>query len=63
MEVRMAERGRLKAALILTDEERDALARWARRPKSPQGLALRSKAAAGRGGHVEELLAHAEERS
>jgi transposase len=43
MEVRMAERGRPKAALVLTDEERETLARWARRPKSPQSLALRSK--------------------
>jgi transposase len=43
MEVRMAQRGRPKAALVLTDEERETLARWARRPKSPQSLALRSK--------------------
>lgn len=29
--------------LILTDEEQTTLERWARRPKSPQSLALRSK--------------------
>lgn len=39
----MAQPGRPKAALVLTEEERDTLARWARRPKSPQSLALRSK--------------------
>jgi len=39
----MAERGRPKAELTLTDEERETLARWARRPKSAQRLALRSK--------------------
>jgi transposase len=39
----MAARGRPKAVLVLTDEERDTLTRWARRPKSPQSLALRSR--------------------
>ena len=43
MEVHMSERGRPKQPLILTDEERATLERWARRPKSPQSLALRSK--------------------
>jgi len=43
MEVRMARAGRPKAVLVLSDEERDTLARWARRPSSPQSLALRSK--------------------
>ena len=43
MGVRMAVRGRPKAPLVLSDEERDTLARWARRPKSPQSLALRSR--------------------
>ena len=43
MGVRMAERGRPKAPLVLSEEERDALGRWARRPKSPQSLALRSR--------------------
>jgi hypothetical protein len=43
MEVRMARTGRPKAALVLTEEERETLARWARRPSSPQSLVLRSK--------------------
>jgi transposase len=43
MEVRMARTGRPKAVLVLTEEERDTLARWARRPSSAQSLALRSK--------------------
>jgi transposase len=43
MEVRMAQRGRPKAGLVLTGEEQETLARWARRPKSPQSLALRAR--------------------
>ena len=39
----MAERGRPKAPLVLTDEERTTLERWARRPKSAQALALRCR--------------------
>ncbi len=39
----MAERGRPKAVLELTDGERRQLERWARRPKSAQALALRSR--------------------
>jgi len=39
----MAETGRPKAPLTLTDDERAVLERWARRPKSAQALALRSK--------------------
>jgi transposase len=39
----MAERGRPKAPLILTDEEREILERWSRRPKSAQALALRCR--------------------
>jgi transposase len=35
--------GRPMAALVLTDDERDQLTRWARRAKSSQALALRSK--------------------
>src|SRR5271170_3104752 len=35
--------GRPKAELILSDEERQTLERWARRPKSSQQLALRSR--------------------
>lgn len=39
----MAGRGRPKAELVLTDEERETLARWARRPKSSQRLASRAR--------------------
>ncbi len=39
----MAERGRPKAELVLTDDERETLERWARRPKSAQALALRCR--------------------
>ena len=39
----MADAGRPKAPLTLTDDERAVLERWARRPKSAQALALRSK--------------------
>ena len=35
--------GRPKAELVLTDDERDQLMRWARRAKSSQALALRSR--------------------
>lgn len=35
--------GRPKAELVLTDEEHETLHRWARRPKSSQFLALRSR--------------------
>ena len=39
----MAERGRPKAELVLSDNERETLERWARRPKSTQALALRCR--------------------
>jgi transposase len=39
----MASRGRPKALLVLSDEERETLERWERRPLSPQSLALRAK--------------------
>jgi len=39
----MATRGRPKAELVLSDEERETLQRWARRPKSAQSLALRCR--------------------
>jgi transposase len=39
----MPKTGRPKAALILTDEERETLARWSRRAKSSQALALRCR--------------------
>jgi transposase len=39
----MARRGRPTAEVVLTDEERETLERWARRPKSAQSLALRCR--------------------
>jgi len=39
----MAGRGRPKAPLVLSVEERESLERWARRPKSAQALALRCR--------------------
>ncbi len=39
----MAERGRPKVGLVLSDDERDTVSRWARRPKSAQALALRRR--------------------
>lgn len=39
----MASRGRPKAELVLTDEERRTLAAWSRRRKSAQALALRCR--------------------
>jgi transposase len=36
-------RGRPKTELVLTDDERETLERWARRPKSPMSLAQRSR--------------------
>jgi Winged helix-turn helix len=39
----MARTGRPKAVLELTGEQHETQARWARRPSSPQSLALRSK--------------------
>src|SRR5215211_2597965 len=39
----MAERGRPKALLVLSDEERETLVRWSRRAKSSQALALRCR--------------------
>ena len=35
--------GRPKAELIVTAEEREALERWARRPKTAQALAQRAR--------------------
>jgi transposase len=52
----MAERGRPKAPLVLTDEERATLTRWSRRAKSSQVLAMRSRivlACADRGSNVD----------
>ena len=42
-DVGMAARGRPKAELVVTEDEGETLARWARRPKSSQRLALRSR--------------------
>ena len=39
----MAERGRPKAPLVLTEEERETLERWARRRTSAQAVALRAR--------------------
>lgn len=39
----MARTGRPKAELVVTDDEREQLLRWARRRKSSQALALRSQ--------------------
>src|SRR4051812_2006486 len=39
----MARTGRPKAELIVSEAEREALARWSRRPSSAQALALRSR--------------------
>src|SRR4051794_41923160 len=39
----MAGRGRPKAPLVLSDEERETLVRWSRRAKSSQALAVRCR--------------------
>ena len=39
----MGQRGRPKQPLTLTDDERETLTRWSRRPKSPMSLAQRSR--------------------
>jgi len=39
----MGQRGRPTARIVLSDEEREVLERWARRPKSAQALALRCR--------------------
>jgi transposase len=39
----MARTGRPTPALVLSEDERETLARWARRPKSAQALALRAR--------------------
>ena len=43
VEAIMAERGRPKPPLVLTDEERQTLERWSRRAKTAQALALRPR--------------------
>ena len=39
----MAQRGRPRAPLTVTDEEREVLERWSRRPKSPHSIAQRAR--------------------
>ena len=39
----MAQRGRPSARVVLSEQERETLERWARRPKSAQALALRCR--------------------
>jgi transposase len=39
----MAERGRPRQPLSVTDEEREVLLRWSRRPKSPHSIAQRAR--------------------
>jgi len=39
----MGRRGRPTAEVVLTDDERERLERWARRPKSAQALAFRCR--------------------
>lgn len=39
----IAARGRPKAELVVTEDERETLTRWARRAKSSQRLALRAR--------------------
>ncbi len=39
----MARTGRPRAQIRLSDEERETLERWARRPKSAQALAFRCR--------------------
>jgi transposase len=55
----MARTGRPTAVVVLTDEERETLERWARRPKSAQALALRCRIvlAAADGGMNQDIAA------
>ena len=39
----MGQRGRPTAQIVLSDDERETLQRWARRPKTGQALALRCR--------------------
>jgi transposase len=39
----MAQRGRPKQQLVLSEEEREVLVRWSRRPKSPHSIAQRAR--------------------
>lgn len=55
----MARTGRPTAVVVVTDEERETLERWARRPKSAQALALRCRIvlAAADGGMNKDIAA------
>ena len=54
----MARRGRPTAQIVLTDEEREILERWARRPTSAQALALRCRMVlAAAGGETNRAIA------
>src|SRR6478609_4039604 len=57
----MAKRGRPVAELTLTDEERETLQRWARRAKSSQALAQRSRIVLGCAGGKSNKEVAAEE--
>lgn len=56
----MAHPGPATTAIVLSDEERQTLERWARRPKSAQSLALRCRIvlAVAAGGTDGEVAAH-----
>lgn len=57
----MAGKGRPKAELLLTDDERETLERWARRPTSAQALAQRCRIVlACAEGHTNQQVAAAE---
>jgi transposase len=58
----MARTGRPKAALVLSDDEREQLVRWARRAKSAQALALRSRIVLGCGDGLSNKEVAARER-
>jgi hypothetical protein len=49
----MPRRGRPTAEIVLSDEERQTLERWARQPKSAQALALRCRIVLAAAEHVE----------
>src|SRR3954447_12700440 len=57
----MARTGRPKAELVVSEVEREALERWARRPSSAQALALRSRIVLGcAGGETNQTVARRE---
>src|SRR5262249_20421618 len=58
----MTRRGRPTVELALSDEERATLSRWARRRKSSQALALRSRIVLGCAGGLTNKQVAAQER-